>query len=274
MWKTIAFVTLTCASGLLTLRLTGQLSTAEAARDLVLILGWVVTVLVATHQQRAVREENDRSKREELKRSLQVEAFRQISDAAIKFSSEVSEVSSKYAVAAFSLAQPLSPESIIRGVFVRLMTDRIELYRAMSRFAFVIETYQVALSDLHHLYLFIRFRLDDAAQQLVAMAANLPQADALTDGSSADLVRRWCEEIAQALSNVTLYIGDFRVEVMNALVGPLFERRVPRRHPAKSSIKTLVELATPQSVEAENQRRIIEAVAAGVEFTKARERPT
>jgi hypothetical protein len=275
MWKAIAFVALTCASVLLTLRILGQLNTAETVRDFVLILGWIVTVLVATHQQRSVRDENDRSKREELRRSLQAEAFRQLSDASVKFLSEVGEIGSKYSVAAFSLGQPspLSPETTIRNVYARLTGDLIELYRAMSRFAFVIETYQLALSDIHHLYLYIRFRVDDVARQLGAFPMSLPEGVALVDAVGREAFRTKCSDIGERLNNVSLYIGDFRIEVMNSLVGSLFDRRVPRRRPAKTSIKTLVELATPEAVAEENQQRTIEAIADGVELTRARERP-
>jgi hypothetical protein len=143
----------------------------------------------------------------------------------------------------------------------------------MSRFAFVIETYQLALSDIHHLYLYIRFRVHDVAQQLGVVPINLPENVALTDAAGREAFRSKCAEIGERLNDITLYIGDFRIEVMNSLVGPLFDRRVPRRRPAKASVKTLVELATPEAVAEENQRRIIEAVADGVELTRTRERP-
>ncbi len=60
---------------------------------------------------------------------------------------------------------------------------------------------------------------------------------------------------------------------MNSLAGPLFDRRIARRRPLKSSIKTLVELGTPEAVPAEEQHRLIEAVVGGLEVSKSAKPP-
>ena len=262
MVKWIAVVSAFAIGILLVLRGSGELTTAEAVEDIAILAGWVIAVLVAVHQLSAARVENDRTRREELRIALQVEAFRQISDAAIKFSGEVSKVASKYNVAAFILSRPpiLPITSIVRSTYDESLRDGIELTQAMSRFAFVIETYQIALADIHHLYLFIHFRVNDVAQQLNVLRRRLLDAPSLESEEARDVVNEESGRIGDALNTVILFVGDFRVEAMNSLVGPLFDRRVPRRQPLKASIKTLVELATPERVEAENQRRLVEAV--------------
>ncbi len=275
MWKPTAILASFCVAILLALRFIGQLNTGELARDIAIILGWIVTVLVATHQQTAAQRENDRLKRDDLRRSLQVEAFRHVSDAAIRFSGEVSEISSTYSVTAFTLSRPaiLPLESVIRAVYSDTNKHFVGLQQSMSRFAFVVETYQLTVSDLHHLYLYICFRIDDVTQRISSLPIQVPETHALTNADARINFQRECANIGESLNNIRLFIGDLRVELMNSLVGPLFDRRAPRRQPLKPSIKTLVELATPEAVAAEQQQRLIDAVVGGIDPPREKERP-
>lgn len=268
MWKHVVILACVCGGILLTLRALGQLTSAEVVRDIAIIVGWIVTVLVATHQQRATRQENDRIKRNDLRRTLQAEAFRNISEAAIKYSGEISDIWSRYSVTSFSLSRPpvLSYEPAIHNIYVHLTQDLVALHQAMARFAFVVETYQLAIPDLHHLYLYIRFRVDDVAQQLSSLPLRLPENDVLHIAATRSEFQRECSEISERLYDVGLYIGDFRIELMNSILSSVFEGSAPRRRPYDPKLKTLVELATPEAVKSENERRVRDAIRAGPEF--------
>jgi hypothetical protein len=67
--------------------------------------------------------------------------------------------------------------------------------------------------------------------------------------------KRECKSVEEVLFNVTMYLFDYRIELMNCLLGDIFETQVPRRKPIDPRYKTLVEIATKETVEEEGKRR-------------------
>jgi hypothetical protein len=61
--------------------------------------------------------------------------------------------------------------------------------------------------------------------------------------------------VERALFDVTMYSFDYRIELMNELLGDVFEKTVPRRTPVDPQFKTLIELATCEAVKEESERR-------------------
>lgn len=256
------------ATTLIVLRAHGELQTAEMVRDFVLILGWLIAVSVATNQQVAAQEANHELKRAELRMALEKEAYRVFSEALVKHHSEVSAVASKYTVAAFVLDRPpiITYEPTERAVYDGSDLDGLELSRSWSRFALEIETYQIALLPLWHLHLFIKFRLDDAIELINALRMKLAEERARDGSNVTEIVRSETPQIRDALNAVMLYLRDFRIEADNLLVSQLYDnRKAPRRQLPRAALKTLVDIATPSAVAAENEQRHIDAVAWGEE---------
>jgi hypothetical protein len=52
-----------------------------------------------------------------------------------------------------------------------------------------------------------------------------------------------------------MYLFDYRIELMNELLGDVFDKKVPRREPFDAKFKILTELATKSSVREEADRR-------------------
>jgi hypothetical protein len=64
-----------------------------------------------------------------------------------------------------------------------------------------------------------------------------------------------CKNVERLLFDIAMYLFDYRIELMNDLLGNVFEKRVPRRQPLDPNFKTLTEMATRESVQAESERR-------------------
>jgi len=138
----------------------------------------------------------------------------------------------------------------------------LAVYRAKSDFVFAVEAYEIALLRYHHLRIFIQHRLDDIARAISDLARSFGHLSPAADVPEAELerVRASCETLSNEFHAIQSYLLDYRIEVMNGLLGDLFDRQVPRRHPLSANFKTLTEVATPEAVAAEDQRRVIDAV--------------
>lgn len=77
------------------------------------------------------------------------------------------------------------------------------------------------------------------------------------------------DALSRQLWDIMTYVGDYRVEVMNALTGDLLDACVPRRQPLHPAYKTLTQLAIKEFVDAEEQRRTQQAIL-GIQEPTAR----
>ncbi|MBN2180255.1 MAG: hypothetical protein JW743_12615 [Deltaproteobacteria bacterium] len=61
--------------------------------------------------------------------------------------------------------------------------------------------------------------------------------------------QRKCEDISSRLIDVQCYLIDYRIELMNHILGEIFDCKVPERKPHDPKFKTLKEIAIPEEVE-------------------------
>lgn len=67
--------------------------------------------------------------------------------------------------------------------------------------------------------------------------------------------KEYCKEINEDLFNISSWLHDYRIELMNSMLGDIFESKVPIRKPMDPKYKTLIELATKEKVEKELKER-------------------
>lgn len=238
------------------------ISTSDLITGLSVVIGSIPAVYLAVFQVRETQRENDRTRSAELRRNLEAEAFQTITAAVVQLTKALSDVGSIYSVAVVTLRAPEPNEHTFRELAYGYMPRVVAVYRAKSEFVFAVESYEIALLRYHHLRIFIQHRLDDIAARLQEFGSSTAAMAAGDWKSDPELerIRVASAEVAELFHTVQSYLLDYRIEVMNGLLGDLFDRKVPRRRPLLSSIKTLAEVATPQAVAAEDNRRIIDAV--------------
>jgi hypothetical protein len=131
------------------------------------------------------------------------------------------------------------------------------LWNGVIPFILAIESHEVAVIEYDHLRKFIQFRVDDAQKAIERFRSFIQKIDIehLKSGSGMDSFEKECKNVERLLFDIAMYLFDYRIELMNDLLGNVFEKRVPRRQPLDPNFKTLTEMATRESVQAESERR-------------------
>ncbi|GAH05760.1 unnamed protein product, partial [marine sediment metagenome] len=68
-------------------------------------------------------------------------------------------------------------------------------------------------------------------------------------------LKKYCKEIDEDLFNISSWLHDYRIELMNSMLGDIFESKIPIRKPVDPRYKTLIKLATKEKVEKELKER-------------------
>ncbi len=246
---------------------------SEVLRDMAVAVGWLLAVTLATTQLAASRRENDRTKRADRRASVEVEAFKQVSAASADLTKALSGVLAPFAVAAVTLKSPplLPNDQTSQRLRVESQQAQVELHRAWAQFVFTIEAYQIALLPFEHLRKFIGFRVYDSADAIGRFAHTIPFSGNEVGVEARSTIASQAQTLWQQVWEIMSFVGDYRVEVMNALTGQLFERPVPRRQPLHPAARTLVEHATKELVAREEEERVREAILAVHEPTNPSE---
>jgi hypothetical protein len=241
-------------------RAIGLISTTDLVTGVSVVLAVFPGIYLAAVQIRETQAENDRIRTAELRRALEVEAFKTVTSAIVKLTESLANLGSIYGIAFVTLRSPAPSDSTLRDL-KNHMPRVLALYRAKTDFVFAVEAYEIALLPYHHLRIYIQHRLDDLIATITAFGRSIPF-DMEQSKIDPELQRiiKTASTISADFHALQSYLLDYRIEIMNGLLGDLFERVVPRRKPLMAHYKTLVEVATPKLVDAENQRRIIDAV--------------
>jgi len=257
-WPVLAYavvVTLFIAA-----RAIGLISTSDLVTGVSVVLAVLPGLYLAAVQIRETQAENDRLRTAELRRELEVEAFKSVTSAIVKLTQSLSSLGSIYGIAFVTLRGPTPSDATLRDL-QNHMPRVIALHRAKADFVFAVEAYEIARLPYHHLRIFIQHRLDDLIASITAFGRSI-SFDLEQSKTTQELQRTMDSATAVSADFLALilYLHDYRIELTNGLLGDLFDRVVPRRKPLMTQYKTLTEVATPELVAAEDQRRIIEAV--------------
>jgi hypothetical protein len=238
----------------------GLLEHKDFIQNLAIFVGWIVTLLLAIIHIRETQKDNQLGRREEVKRSLEKDAFRNVNEALTKFSEVISTITTPYRTVPVQLQfyrRELAISVLQDFLNVKLPQQSISLWNGLTPFILAIESNEIAIIKYDHLRKFIQFRVDDA-QEAIRKFQQYVQSTAvevLLSKEGLEDFKRECKSVEEALVNVTMYLFDYRIELMNCLLGDIFETQVPRRKPIDPRYKTLVEIATKETVEDEGNRK-------------------
>jgi len=90
------------------LKTIGALSEIGFFSNITISMGWIVALLIAFFHLSENRKDNKRLKKEEIKRSLEIDAFREINKAVTNFTNVLSEASRQYKWRPFLLERDLA----------------------------------------------------------------------------------------------------------------------------------------------------------------------
>jgi len=103
------------------------------------------------------------------------------------------------------------------------------LWNRVIPFILAIESHEVAVIEYDHLRKFIQVRVDDAQKAIERFRSFIQKIDIehLKSGSGMDSFEKECKNVERLLFDIAMYLFDYRIELMNDLLGNVFEKRVP-----------------------------------------------
>ena len=238
-------------------RRTGTLEVSDFINNLTLFIGWIVALLTAAIYLSKTRKDNQRLKKEEIRRSLEIDAFREINKAVTSFGSVLVKVSNKYLWWPFDLKNyredPRYHKFDKAKIGLETVRQNSDLRGGEVEFILAIEANEITVIQFDHLRKYIQFKVDDACE-LIRQFSDYLGVVALENLGYSDLKER-CERIREELSEINSYLFDYRIELMNSMLGEIFDSQVPIRKPRDPKHKTLTEVAIKEEVEKEAERR-------------------
>ena len=240
---------------------TGALKPGDLINNATVLVGWIVTLLVALIYLGRSRKDNQRLKKEEVRRSLEIDAFREINRTVTSFGSSLAEASSKFLWWPYDLKMhrknPRYHEFQKAKIESEAHQQRIGLLSGLTDFLLAIEANEIAVIQFDYLRKYIHFRVDDVNEFITEFSYYLMTTKKevlLTEPGYRDFKEK-CEKMREGLSEIASYLFDYRIELMNSMLGETFSSQVPIRKPRDPKCKILTEVAIKEEVEKETERR-------------------
>ncbi|MBU1864072.1 MAG: hypothetical protein KKH94_10450 [Candidatus Omnitrophica bacterium] len=213
-------------------------------------------------------EDNRSLKREELRKSFEIVAFKSINEKITEFSKKLSSVHVKYLILPCQIKWK-------KGLHIKdqkswfekqkmsleISNDTITVREGASGFILAVEANEIAIIDYDHFRKYIQFRIEDLLDRIEDFRKYFDE-QPIEDlcGPENENFRGWCNKISDLTVNITAYLSDYRIELMNHFLGNVFNNLVPLRKPMDSKFKILREVALKEEVQKEEQRRINRAL--------------
>lgn len=143
--------------------------------------------------------------------------------------------------------------------------QRIGLLGGLTDFLLAIEANEIAVIQFDHLRKYIQFEIDDVKELIMEFSVyliSIRREMLLTEPGYLNFEKR-CKKIGEELNNICSYLYDYRIELMNSMLGEMFDSQVPIRKPRDPKHKILTEVAIKEEVEKEAERRELEALEQG-----------
>lgn len=261
-WLATAIAALGYAGTMAAMLHSGAITVPDVLRNIGIAIGWVLAVVLATSQFRASSLQTEQQKKADRRADLNLDAFKHIAAASTDFTRALAGVMAPFSIAAVTFRSPqlLPGDNSAARLVESARKAPSDLYGSWAQFVFSIEAYQIVLLPFDHLRHYIGFCVQDAADEIGRFAGSIPAASVNMSDEDRASIGAVAGRIASMLFDLQSFVGDYRVEVMNALTADLFDRHISRRRPLSPSKKTLVELATRETVDREHERRVQEAI--------------
>lgn len=239
------------------LRRKGVIKPESFINNISLFVGWLVALFIAWIHLLRNRIDNLAISKQEIKNRLQIEAFRELNRAISKFSNATSDISASYSTLPSKLELHIENTSVFSfnkvEVYRQISEQTTKLYYAHAEFLTSIEANEIVIIQFDHLRKYIFLRIENIKKALENFNSYFLKVnyDSLKKWEERPKFRKRCEEISEQFIEIQCYLFDYRILLMNHLLGEVFETKVPERKPKDSKYKILTEIAKKEDVEKE-----------------------
>ena len=226
------------------------------------VVGWLIALLIALNYLQKNRRDNQIAKKEEFKKSLEIDAFREINKSVTTFCNAISDISvyfrSLYSINLFLYRiNPTIAKFNKMEIILELRKKHENLIQGLTRFLITIESNEIVVIQFDHLRKYIQFQIDDVNEKIdnFEQYFNKTEREKLVSEEGYSEFKENCDEIIEYFTNIQSYLFDYRILLMNSLLGDTFDTKVPMRKPRDPKYKLLTEIATKEEVEKEARER-------------------
>jgi hypothetical protein len=225
------------------------------------VVGWIVALSIAINYLNKNRRDNQIAKKEEFKKSLEIDAFREITKEIYNFSNLLSSISAYYMNLKSQLHLYNKYPEIQKfnkvEIDFQIGQQVVDILKGISDLSLIIELNEIAVIQFDHLKKYIQFQTEDVKELIIDFQKYFFKEtikDLLTKKGNSEFTKK-CDEISDNLFTVQCYLFDYRIELMNQLFGDIFNTKVPLRRPKDPKYKLLTEVAIKEEVEKELKKR-------------------
>jgi hypothetical protein len=226
------------------------------------IVGWLIALLIAINYLQKNRRDNQIAKKKEFKKSLEIDAFREINKSVTAFSEAISDISAffrtLYSINLFLYkSNPTIAKFNKMEIILELRKKHENLIQGVVIFILAIESNEIAVIQFDHLRKYIQFQIDDITDKIdnFEQYFNKTEKEKLVSEEGYSEFKENCDEIIEYFVNIQSYLFDYRIQLMNSLLGDIFDTKVPMRKPRDPKYKLLTEVAIKEEVEKEARER-------------------
>ena len=226
------------------------------------VVGWLFALLIALNYLQKNRRDNQIAKKEEFKKSLEIDAFREINKSVTIFSYVISDISgyfrSLYSINLFLYRRnPTIAKFNKIEIILELRKKHENLIQGLTRFLITIESNEIVVIQFDHLRKYIQFQIDDVNEKIdnFDQYFNKTEREKLVPEEGYSEFKENCDEIIEYFTNIQSYLFDYRILLMNSLLGDTFDTKVLMRKPSDPKYKILTEVAIKEEVEKEARER-------------------
>jgi len=226
------------------------------------IVGWLIALLIAINYLQKNRRDNQNAKKEEFKKFLEIDTFREINKSVTTFSEAISDISAffrtLYSINLFLYKiNPTISKFNKMEIILELRKKHENLIQGLTRFLVAIESNEIVVIQFDHLRKYIQFQIDDINDKIdnFEQYFNKTEKVKLVSEEGYSEFKENCDEIIEYFVNIQSYLFDYRIQLMNSLLGDIFDIKVPMRKPRDPKYKLLTEVAIKEEVEKEAKER-------------------
>ena len=225
------------------------------------VVGWLFALLIALNYLQKNRRDNQIAKKEEFKKSLEIDAFREINKEIYNFSHLIGNISVYYIDLKNKLFMHEKYPEIQKfnkvEIDFQIGQQIVNILKGISDVSLIIESNEIAVIQFDHLKKYIQFQTEDVKELIIDFQKYFFKEtikDLLTKKGNSEFTKK-CDEISDNLFTIQCYLFDYRIELMNSLFGDIFDTKVPLRRPKDPKYKLLTEVAIKEEVEKELKKR-------------------
>lgn len=266
LYKPIIFIFLGYIILLILLNFFGFLPLNDLLNNITVFLGWVLALLILFIQLRRTLTDNLTIQREEKRKSFEIEAYKEINKKVTNLSEKVTNTLTRFIILPGDLELHIQNPSFfkfdLQDVDMKIRKGFIDLLHAESEFILTIEAYEIAVIEFDYLRKFIQFKLEDVRDLISNFSKylmNIKLSQLYEDKHKLEFELQ-CKKICDGASDISSWLYDYRIELMNYFLKGLFDKRVPPRKPQDPKSKLLTEVAKKEEVIKEEEMRYKKAM--------------